>query len=272
MRRHGLTDSPRDIGANGHACWSYESVYDDFLSAATIFLDEGRALGQRLMFVGGPEAERVVRESEPLADLVAAGTLQIAPFDAIYPGGRRMASRDQWALYSGATDQALADGFTGLRVLAEVTSLAEDDGHEHAVWESYADRLMANRPLAALCCFDRAALSDAALAAIGSAHPVTDERLHDLVPFRLYGETDAIALAGEVDVFSAELLDRLLRAGDRGTDALVLDVEGLTFIDHTGMRAIQRHARRIRQDGGKLVVRGHSPVFRRLSDLLGAEF
>jgi anti-anti-sigma factor len=272
VRRQGLTDSPRDLGLNGHACWSYESVGGDFVEAAAVFLAEGRELGQRLMFVGGPDAESAVREAAPLAALVDDGLLQIAPFDAIYPGGRRMASSDQWALYAGATDQALADGFTGLRVLAEVTSLATDDGHEHAAWESYADRLMANRPMAALCCFDRGALSDPALASIGSAHPVTDERLRELVPFRLYGETDAVALAGEVDVFSAELLDRLLRAGNREGDPLVLDVEGLTFIDHSGMRVIQRHARRIRQDGNRLVVRGRSPVFRRLSDLLGAEF
>ena len=273
MRRHGLADSPDAVGLNGHACWGFDDLAD-LQTAAAEFLAEGAELGQRLMFVGGPEAEAMVREADPMRSLVQAGTLQVAPFDAIYPGGRRMANVDQLAMYEGATDQALADGFTGLRVLAEVTSLASPDGawQDQVAWESYADRYMATRPLAALCCFDRRRVPAEAMAALGCAHPVTDRRLQHLAPFRVYAQQDAMALAGEVDAFSSTQLSDLLELTIPDTeDEVVLDLEGLDFIDHSGVRVVAELERRMRERGVTLTVRGESGLYRRLSELLGAE-
>ncbi|TXL61394.1 MEDS domain-containing protein [Aeromicrobium terrae] len=273
MRLHGLADRPGGIGLNGHACWGYNSLDGDFAAAAVPFLHEGLDLGQRLAFVGGPEAEKAVRELEPMRSLVDDGTLQVMPFDAIYPGGRRMSNQDQWALYSGATDQAIADGFTGLRVLAEVTSLvgpAEAWLH-HVAWEAYADRRMAGRQLAALCCFDRSLTDDDALGSIASAHPVADRRLRPLVPFQLFTNSDGIAVAGEVDSASADLFEQLLTIDDGTTEDVVLDLAELTFIDHHGVVAVQRFADRLRDAGRHLMIRDEPEVFRRLTDLLGVD-
>ena len=157
-----------------------------------------------------------------------------------------MPSRDQWAAYEQATEHALAEGFTGLRVLAKVTSLAGDhlgSCEEQAAWRSYPDRRMAHVPLAALCCFDRAVVSDEALGQIGSAHPVSDRRLARRVPFHLYAEVDALKLAGEVDATSVHTLQWLLDADDEGD--LVLDLGDLDFIDHTGVTTIAQHAQRL---------------------------
>jgi anti-anti-sigma factor len=273
MRRHGLVDSPDTLGRNGHACWGFDDVAD-LQTPAAEFLAEGAELGQRLMFVGGPEAEAMVRDTDPMRSLVQDGALQMVPFDAIYPGGSRMAHVDQLAMYAGATDQALADGCTGLRVLAEVTSLASPDGawQDQVGWESYADRYMATRPLAALCCFDRRRIPAEAMSALGCAHPVTDRRLHHLAPFRVYAQQDAMALAGEVDAFSSTQLSDLLELTIPYTKGdVVLDLEGLDFIDHSGVRAVAEHERRLRERGVSLTLRGESGLFRRLSDLLGAE-
>ena len=271
VRSHGLVDSPSGIGANGHACWSYEELAGDFRDAAVAFLSEGTDLGQALMFVGGPEAEEVLRSVEPTSSMVADGSLQIAPFDSVYPGGRRMPNTDQWNAYVGATEQAREAGFTGLRVLAEVTSLASPAGawHEQALWESYADRRMADFSLAALCCFDRSAVPAAGLAAIASAHPVVDRRLEDIVPFRLFGRADAVAIAGEVDAFSSATLRHLLSAGDAMQGDQVFDLAELTFIEHTGLRALHEYAQGVRDRGLSVTVRGGSPTMRRLADLLG---
>jgi anti-anti-sigma factor len=269
VRAHGPADTPGNLGLSGHACWTYVDQ-PDLLRAALPFLAEGRRLGQRLMFVGGPSAEQLVREVEPLSTMVAEGDLQVAPFDAIYPGGRRMSNEDQWNLYSTATDQALAEGCSGLRVVAEVTSLAVGgEWPGQAAWETYADRLMANRPLAALCCFDRSALDDTALAAIACAHPVADSRLRTLAPWHLYGEEDALALSGEVDMFSADVLELLLRSGEGTCVEEVLDVTDLDFIDHVGMQVLQQHGARLRATGGRLTLRGESTAFTRVAELVG---
>jgi anti-anti-sigma factor len=273
MRRHGLVDSPDALGLNGHACWGFDDV-GELATAAASFLSEGSELGQRLMFVGGPEAEAMVRETDPMRSLVRDGTLQVAPFDAIYPGGRRLPHADQLSMYAGVTDQALADGFTGLRVLAEVTTLASPDGAwpGQVGWESHADRYMATRPLAALCCFDRRRLPAEVMAALGSAHPVTDRRLQHLAPFRVYAQSDAMALAGEVDAFSSTQLSALLEMTIPVTEGeVVLDLAGLDFIDHSGVRAVAELERRMCEHGATLTLRGESGLFRRLSDLLGAE-
>jgi anti-anti-sigma factor len=264
-----LVDAPHALGPDGHACWVYDHA-GELARLAESFFSEGLELGQRLMFVGGPETEAVIQDTEPTRSLLHDGLLAVAPFDAVYPGGRRMAVADQWALYSHAAAQALADGFTGLRVLAEVTSLAAgDDWTGLAAWEAYADRRMAGGNLSALCCFDRRVVSDQALAGIASVHPVADRRLQSLVPFRLYGEVDALALAGEVDAFSTPMLDQLLGLAVTDGDDVVLDLSGLQFVDHHGLRVIYEHVRRARAAGGDLTLRGESATFRRLTDLLG---
>jgi anti-anti-sigma factor len=271
VRCQGLVDSPTDLGINGHACWSYQDLEGDFRDAAVAFLTEGIELGQALMFVGGPEAEEVVRSVEPLSSLVADGSLTIAPFEGVYPGGRRMADADQWTAYAGATEQAHQGGATGLRVLAEVTSLASPDGAwpGQSRWESYADRRMADSTLAALCCFDRAAVPPEGFAAIASAHPVVDRQLDTLVPFRLFGRRDALALAGEVDAFSSNTLRHLLRTSDGSPVDAVLDLDDLTFIEHTGVLALHEYAEAVRAQGTELTVRGGPPTLRRLTDILG---
>ena len=273
MRRHGLADSPDALGLSGHACWGFDDI-GELGAPAAAFLSEGSELGQRLMFVGGPEAEAMVRETDPMKTLVQDGALQIAPFDAIYPGGRRIANVDQLAMYAGATDQALADGFTGLRVLAEVTALAIPDGawQDQAGWESYADRYMATRPLAALCCFDRRRLPVEAMAGLACAHPVVDRRLQPLAPFRIFAQPDAVALAGEVDALSAARLSDLLALTIPDAEGeVVLDLEDLDFIDHSGVHAMVQHRTHMRERGAQLTLRGESAMFRRLSDLLGVE-
>jgi ABC-type transporter Mla MlaB component len=270
VRRQGLVDSPGGIGLDGHACWAYDDLAGDFVDAAVPFLAEGLDLGQALMFVGGPEAEEVVRSVDPLADMVRDGTLQVEPFETVYPGSRRLPDGEQWAAFVQAVTNARAAGFTGLRALAEVTCLAgpEDASRAHAQWETYADRRMAGSRLAALCCFDRAALPPEGLAAIACAHPVVDHRLASQAPFRLFGRADALALAGEVDAFCSETLRHLLRTQD-DRPAPVLDLDELTFIEHTGVAALHEYAERVRAQGARLEVRGGPSTLRRLSRLLG---
>lgn len=270
VRCEGLLDSPGGIGLDGHACWGYHDLEGDFRDAAVSFLTEGLDLGQALMFVGGPDAEGVVRSVEPLRPMVLDGSLQIVAFDDVYPGGRRMASHEQWAAYEAATERAHQGGFTGLRVLAEVSSLASPDGAwlGQTAWERYTDLRMADYTLSALCCFDRSAVTPEGLGTIASAHPVVDRRLADLAPFRLFGRGNALAISGEVDAFSSDTLRILLAAGNGHPDQR-LDLTDLTFIDHTGLLVLHQHARAVREQDLEFEIVGGPPSLRRLADLMG---
>ena len=132
--------------------------------------------------------------------------------------------------YSAATDAALAEGFTGLRVAADVTELAVDPAC-HCRWEAVADRFMAERPLSALCCYDRRRLAPEALRDLCSVHPAANES----VPFRIYAARDRLLLEGEIDYFSSDALERVLPL-TRGDG--VLDLSGAGFIDHHGARIL----------------------------------
>ena len=239
MRTHGLVQSAADLGIHGHACWTYDDE-TDFLRGAAEFLADGVRLGQRLMFVG---------PSAPPADLVRDFDLEAATLDEIY------VSRDPdylLGLYGAATNRALADGFTGLRIAAEVTSLPSDPAL-HARWEAIVDRFMATRPMAALCCYDRRRLSPDVVTDLCAVHPAANGG----APFHVYSEPEHLAMDGQVDYFTAAALKRALAAAGDGRP---LDLSAVAFADH--------HALRVLAESG-LPVRGISPSMRRLCELTG---
>ena len=75
--------------------------------------------------------------------------------------------------------------------------------------------------------------------------------------------------AGEVDALSSNTLRHLLRASNGSPVERVLDLEDLTFIEHTGVLALHEYAEGMRAQGFGLTIRGGPPTMRRLADLLG---
>jgi hypothetical protein len=54
----------------------------------------------------------------------------------------------QLAVYSAAVGDAIADGFAGIRVAADITPLVADPARRdaHLIWEQLADRYMTEQP------------------------------------------------------------------------------------------------------------------------------
>lgn len=105
MRRFGLVDAPAAVGANGHACWAFDSI-EELVSPAAAFLSGGPDRGQQLMFVGGPAAKRLVREQEPMRSMVTDGLLEVTDFDRVYPGypgEQRLGNAEQLSRYADRT-------------------------------------------------------------------------------------------------------------------------------------------------------------------------
>lgn len=78
-------------------------------------------------------------------------------------------------------------------------------------------------------------------------------------------DTAVVALAGELDVAGAELLDNELRriAADHGTTRVVLDLRDLDFMDSTGLRLVVLADERARAVGHDFaLVRGKPDVHR----------
>ena len=67
------------------------------------------------------------------------------------------------------------------------------------------------------------------------------------------GDTAVLGVAGEVDVFTApQLREALVGALDDGARDVVVDLEGVDFLDSTGLGVLVAGLKRVRQHGGDL--------------------
>jgi anti-anti-sigma factor len=274
MRARGVAGSAGRLGVSDHGCWIYGSdrEYAEFRKAALRFAADGLALGQRLLFVGDRSEDEVLADLAPFGDvdtLRRRGALDIRRRADVYLGGGQVADPDaQLAAYDLAVEDAIAAGYTGVRVVAEVTGLLTDPSScdQQVRWEMVGDRYMAtSRPLAALCGYDRRVIGDAAAAVLTCVHPV---RHDESVPFALFADDGALCLTGEVDAFEAPLLTRALAAVPPDS-SLVLDVSDLRFIDVAGTAVLARHAVGQAANGLDVSLRGARPLLRRMWDMLG---
>lgn len=246
MRDHGLVESAAAFGLNGHACWTYEDD-DELVRGASEFLVAGERLGQRLLYVG-PFLPEPLRGHA--VDLVALDDVYGADPETLL------------AYYSAATDAALADGYTGLRVVGEVSTFLRDPRvwEGQLAWETVADRYMAHRPLAALCCYDLRVVPPELIRDLCALHPAVRTCGGHPVPFRVYHDDDAVVVDGDLDFFSADRARRALAATAREGD--VLDLKRLRFVDHNGAVALLDSA---------ATLRGVPNMMQRVLDLRGLD-
>ena len=169
--------------------------------------------------------------------------------------------------------QALDDGFDGLRVCSEVASLLSDKrvNQDWCGYELRTDLLIADLPSVVVCACD---LQDAEIQGEGVVPAADLTAVHSLsagsldpAPCRLHARPEgALALSGEVDSSWADRLGRWLRAACGDLNDPVLDVSGLEFIDAAGMWALLDSAD---AHPAGLELRGTSTHFRRVWSVCG---
>ena len=77
-----------------------------------------------------------------------------------------------------------------------------------------------------------------------------------------------LELQGEMDMASADLLDEALANADLGdSDAVVLDLRGVSFVDSTGLKAIFKMRKSVREGGREFAVTKGSAQVQRLLGL-----
>jgi anti-anti-sigma regulatory factor len=272
MRASGVAEHVRGFGVHDHVCWRYDTP-NEFHERAKEFLVDGLSTGQRVLYIGLGDARSLaarLSEIKRLERALATGVAQVASAEETYPTGKMLDPARQVRIYAGLTDRAVAAGFTGLRVAADATPLARTSEQLDVLarYEHHIDHYMAGHPLAAMCAYDRAELGDDTIAQTACMHPSVSPGASG---FRLHA-TDrpgcAAAVAGELDMVSAELWPLALRRAGlraRGDRELVLDAAGLEFIDHRSLLTLAEYAR---ERAVTVVLRGapHSAV--RLVELL----
>jgi hypothetical protein len=269
VRAHGtLTDIP-EAGTNDHVCW----VYDDaaaFDRTVEEFLVGGLERGERLLCVGERVIESLSGLTVDVPTLIAAGAVETQTMAQAYAATGPFRCENQLSYYESATQRALAEGYRGLRVIAEVSALAADPAtrSELVRWEHVADDFIAQGSGFTAVCAYSGDLADEALTDITAVHPLVHAS-DGLSPFQIFFDDDHIVLVGSVDTFSADRLARVLAASPVGPDGAVLDLALLEFADIAACRAVALWARGMQGRSLPVEVRGASPLFRRIWQVLG---
>ena len=225
---------PGPASPHAHVCLAYDDPAG-FRAQAQGFLAEGLAAGERLWYIAPKPPESL------------PGPVRFVAVTDAYPTGAVIDPEAQIGEYAAATAEALAGGYTGLRVVADVTPLVSTPAQlaTFTRYEHLADRLICDSAFAAMCAYDRRLLGDDAIAQLAAMHARTNAD----VPFRLTAcppATGTAALSGELDLSAADLLAGALeRAGlATGRAEVALDASGLRFTDHRSLVQLDDYAGR----------------------------
>jgi anti-anti-sigma regulatory factor len=267
VRAVGPIQSFGPLGPHDHVCWQI-SARDEFRARAVEFLSAGLAAGLRVAYAAA-EPEAVLRERlaavDGFADAMARDALRVMPVGVVY--GTGVVDADAvLAEYASATDEALADGYRGLRVAVDVSAIVRTGEQREAFarYELLVDRFAARQPFSALCAYE-APLGADVVAEFAATHPAAQPGLTN---FHLYSTEDGgLGLAGEIDAAAHAQLDRVLERVRAETDmgTLTLDMSSLRFIDHRALLRLDAYAH---EAGVPLVARSAPPIVRRLGHLL----
>ncbi|MBV9593092.1 MAG: MEDS domain-containing protein [Actinobacteria bacterium] len=264
MRRHVLGLAPSELRVSDHVSWLGEGS-DDLDRLASDVFTVGAARGEFMLYVVD-DPDRTTEKLPPmLATLAADGDLEVAAVDSVYPSGTHIDPVEQMSIFDDVVRGALADGYTGVRVLADNTRLAGGSGADlerWLAWERLTDHCQSTRPLLGVCWFDRDFIPVEYLPSLTSVHSVVGPAPE--AQFQLIYDGDVTHLVGAVDNFAAEHFRRCLQAGPAELDGLI-DMGETEFIEHRSLIALYHVAGNRREP---VRVRNAPGPVRRVWDLL----
>jgi len=138
----------------------------EFDALAGPFLAEGAERGERLMYVAA-------HTGPGIRGVLGSRDVQVASIAEVYGASGIVDAAGQRATFAAALADALADGYTGIRVAADNTPLVSDAVRLAAWvrWEITADRFMSENQVTGLCAFDRRQVDVDRLRHLATLHP-----------------------------------------------------------------------------------------------------
>ncbi len=271
VRNHGNLASAAGISAGDHVCWAYET-HEDFFAAGAAFLAEGLVAGERLVFTADLSVEELTArlgllELDP--DLVSERALLLRPTAELYYPEFRNLPAGSTHPFEKLCTRAIADGYSGLRVLAEGTTLVADRARylDQLRYEHLAGARMARGlAMTAMCAYNRRVLGDGGIADIAALHPLVHGPA-SLSERHLFLDGETLVLTGNVDSTSCPQMRRLLGA-ITVSGSVFLDVSELDFIDARGLHTLMRWGERLAAGGGSLTICGATPWMSRAWEAL----
>jgi anti-anti-sigma regulatory factor len=271
MRMIGPVGSYRELGVQDHLCWVHGDR-GDYRPRLSDFFRDGLERGLRVAYLGSEDAgelrELLGRVADTGTPLVSGEAVRVISFEEFYGAAEPVDPAAVIKRYDAATQEALADGYRGLRVGADVTDLvrAPERRDAFARCEVLLERYSARHPLSAMCGYCRE-LGDAVtqFACLHAAVPA------GLTPFQVYACDDgAVGLLGEFDQACRGAFERALLRIEPAPDdpELIFDMSAVGFMDHHALLSLDSYAEACEVP---VVARSVPPAVRRVAQVLGLE-
>lgn len=213
------------------------------------FLAEGAARGELLMYVA---ADPDPAAAAGLRNALGADAVRVASIAEVYGSSGIVDAAVQRATFGGALAEALAAGYTGIRVAADNTPLVTDDIRMAAWvrWEITADRFMSENAVTGLCAFDGNKVKVDRLRHLAMLHPLYPA--DSPVPqFRLFADDGNLYVEGRIDSFAVTELPVYLDILPPKTGVLI-DLAMATLASRAAVTRLGRLA----DSGVRVTIRG----------------
>lgn len=242
-----------------HVCWTV-SEPATYLDVATALLREAADFSQKAI-VFGPEKSEVLAELTPLAGFAIDPRAAVSGDGELDPG-------KVFAMFREQTEMARAEGYGGLRVVADMdwAAAALPNTDRALSFELMLGPLAKELEASIVCAYRTPSFDAGAIAAVLCVH----EKGLDADPpqFKIFGDgVGRWHLSGEVDLAVASTFETAIARVTRDGGCLI-DVSALEYIDVAGMREIARAGRASAQP---IRLVGASPMLRRMWKLAGFE-
>ena len=263
VRRQLISSDARQLRTHDHVAWCGEGARTLADLAAAAFSGAAER-GESMLLVTDDAADLQRSGWAGLPALINSGALTISTVADAYGALREPAT--QRAAFAAQLDTALADGYSGMCVVADNSALARGSEEEFAAWlawEAIADEMQAHLPITGVCYFDGGQVPRDRLEQVAVLHPVLCREM-GAPRFSLFVDGDAVRVLGVLDTFGTDQLRRILMSAPRLSE-LPLDVSAANFIDHRALLTLEQVARA----GRPIRLRAASAVVHKLWALLG---
>lgn len=261
MRNHGTRFQMVRIKPHDHIGWIFSGP-GEFAALAEPFLAEGASRNERLMYVAeDPDITLFGKWTEALHP----GTLTAASVTEVYGDSGIVDAPKQRATFAQVLAEALAEGYSGIRVAADNTPLVLHQERIEAWlrWEIVADHFMSENQVTGLCAFDSTRVEVNALRHLATVHPVWPAEGPGS-QYRLFSHDSALWLEGEVNSFAVGQARLALQQLPPKTD-VVVDLTNTEIVTKDALSAL----RQLCETGVAVTVRGATEIVQRLGQSVG---
>ena len=264
----GPVGSYRELGVQDHLCWVHGDRRD-YRPRLSDFFRDGLERGLRVAYLGSEDAGELRELLGRVVDtgpLLSREAVRVISFEEIYGAAEPVDPDAVIKRYDAATQEALADGYHGLRVSADVTDLvrAPERRDAFARCEFLLERYSSRHPLSAMCGYRRE-LGDA-VTQFACMHAAVSA---GLTPFQVFACDDgAVGLLGEFDQACQGAFARALQHIEPapGDPELIFDMSAVGFMDHHALLTLDSYAEACQVP---VFVRSVPPVVGRVARALG---